>query len=673
MDVAEELSVEVSPEDRPNRRARRLSRRRAFGTKLLYTFAITLSAVTVAVFTVAGLLIRDTAREALEGELARRLEDTALLTAARLEGSPYIPQATGGLPRAQRLAREALRRELVAFQAKTRVSEIVVFAPNPDGGAPTILASSSDSADPRGRLLADEGAYSLAAEELRPTTSSLYRYPHAEGDERLVKGGYAPILGSDGTVLALVGVELPAEFQEAVREVVARFLVLAAFAALTVLAAAVLLVRHRVHVPIYRLVRAMKSAGGPEPAKVRWPDEIGVLTENYNDMVTGLREKDRELRELYARAQERAVYLQGYSNYFVAGVPTGVVAVDTSEQLTVLNPAARRILGCEGESGQPVGEVLGAQHQVALALRRALEGSRSDKVLIGIPGEEDQEQRPVELSCAPLYGEDGSLLGAAALVDDRTEVEQLRRAVSRNERLAAIGNLGAGLAHEIRNPLGAISGFAELIERREGQDAARLAGRLRGEVSALNTFLEQFLSFARDNSIRRELNDLRPILHESVDAALQAVGEGGLDAPGRFRVAFDIDGGLPQLSLDRALIRSAFTNVAQNALEAMGEGGELSIAVRVARETVTVRIRDTGPGIPAEDRERIFDPLFTTRAAGTGLGLAIVHKTLGAHGGKIGVREAPGGGAEFVIRLPLTGATVKTGERDTRETTWPKS
>lgn len=673
MEATPEPSDELNPEDRPNRRARRLSRRRAFGTKLLYTFAITLATVTVAVFTVAGALIRDTAREALEGELARRLEDTALLTAAQFEDSPYVPQARGGLPRAQRLAREALRKELVEFQARTQVSEIVLFVPDPAGGAPDVLASSSEAAtDARGRLLADEVAYSLAASERRATTSSLYRYPHQDGGQRLVKGGYAPVLGPDGSVLALVGVELPAEFQAALSEVVMRFLVLAFLAALTVLATAVLLVRHRVHVPIYRLVRSMKSAGGPEPAKVRWPDEIGVLTEHYNEMVTGLREKDRELRALYAKAKERAVYLQGYSNYFVAGVPTGVVAVDTNGQLTVLNPAARRILGREGETGQPVEEVLGDAHQVTQALRRALDGSRSDKVLIGLPGEEEQEQRPVELSCAPLHAEDGSLLGAAALVDDRTEVEQLRRAVSRNERLAAIGNLGAGLAHEIRNPLGAISGFAELIERKEGQDAARLAGRLRGEVEALNTFLEQFLSFARDNSIRREKNELRPILHESVEAALQAVGEGGLDAPGRFTVEFDFEE-LPELTLDRALIRSAFTNVAQNAFEAMGDGGTLTVSARVSKDTVSVRIRDTGPGIPAEDRERIFDPLYTTRAAGTGLGLAIAHKTLGAHGGKIGVRAAPNGGAEFVIRLPLSGGAVKSAERDTRETTWPRS
>lgn len=673
MEATPEPSDELNPEDRPNRRARRLSRRRAFGTKLLYTFAITLATVTVAVFTVAGALIRDTAREALEGELARRLEDTALLTAAQFEDSPYVPQARGGLPRAQRLAREALRGELVEFQAKTQVSEIVIFAPDAAGGAPDVLASSSDAAtDARGRLLADEVAYSLAASERRATTSSLYRYPHEDGEQRLVKGGYAPIVGPDGSVLALVGVELPAEFQAALSEVVMRFLVLAFLAALTVLGTAVLLVRHRVHVPIYRLVRSMKGPNGPEPAKVRWPDEIGVLTEHYNEMVTGLREKDQELRALYAKAKERAVYLQGYSNYFVAGVPTGVVAVDTSGQLTVLNPAARRILGRDGETGQPVDEVLGDEHQVTQALRRALDGSRSDKVLIGLPGEEEQEQRPVELSCAPLHAEDGSLLGAAALVDDRTEVEQLRRAVSRNERLAAIGNLGAGLAHEIRNPLGAISGFAELIERKEGQDAARLAGRLRGEVEALNTFLEQFLSFARDNSIRREKNELRPILHESVEAALQAVGEAGLDAPGRFSVEFDFEE-LPELTLDRALIRSAFTNVAQNAFEAMGDGGALTVSARVSKDTVSVRIRDTGPGIPAEDRERIFDPLYTTRAAGTGLGLAIAHKTLGAHGGKIGVRAAPNGGAEFVIRLPLSGGTVKSAERDTRETTWPKS
>jgi signal transduction histidine kinase len=449
-----------------------------------------------------------------------------------------------------------------------------------------------------------------------------------------------------------------------------------------------------VHIPVYRLVRAMQGEGdegAPKKAKVRWPDEIGVLTDHYNRMVDRLAEKDETLRELYAKARETADYLQGYSNHLVAGVPSGVVAVDTKGAVTVWNRPASLILGKEGRLGEPVEAQVGAGHPLVLALAGALRGSVTDQALIvlddprGAGGAEapedegDEARRMVELTCAPFHtgaragGGRGELLGAVALVTDRTELERFRRSASRNERLAAIGTLGAGLAHEIKNPLGAISGFAELIERKEGQEAARLAARLRGEVDELNRFLGEFLKFARDDTIRREPHDVRELLRRSVTVALQALGldadaaqraiEGDEPVPlpatgGRVRVRLVLSD-LPPMAIDGPLLRAAFANLAKNGLQAMGErGGDLTVRLSRLEDVVYIRVRDQGPGIPLEIREKVFDPLFTTRAEGTGLGLAITHKTVTAHGGKISVRDAQGGGAELVIRLPFVGAAA---------------
>jgi two-component system sensor histidine kinase AtoS len=474
-------------------------------------------------------------------------------------------------------------------------------------------------------------------------------------------------------VLALVGVELPAEFRAAVSEVAWRFTILGTLAGLTVLLAAVFLVRQRVHVPIYRLVRSMRGADddAPRRARVRWNDEIGVLTEHYNDMVDRLVAKDRELRQLYDTAREQADYLQGYSNYLVAGVPHGVVAVDDKGVLTVWNPGAARILRRQGELGQPLESQLDDDHPLCRALCGALrDGSVTSQAMIVLEGEEEDAQRLLELSCAPFRGDQGELLGAAALVDDRTELEQLRRAASRNERLAAIGNLGAGLAHEIKNPLGAISGFAELIQRKEGADAARLAGRLRDEVLELDRFLKEFLAFAREDKIRREPCDLNEVVVRGAELGLTGMGLGPAEvqallegevveiASHECRLELELADDLPPLALDAGLVRSACANLTANAFQAMKGGGNLHVRTYRAGKQVQLKFRDNGPGVPLQDRERIFDPLFTTRAEGTGLGLAITHKAVIAQGGEIAIRDAPGGGAEFVVRLPIVEAEV---------------
>lgn len=667
---------------REERRAKRRETRQAFGTKLLYTFAITLTLITTLVLVAAGFLLRDAAFDALDSQLGGQLEAVAALTAEDLGGSIYLQEARSGLPASRERAALQLAARLQKRRERAAVSAIVVFELTGEPPRPRVLATTEAAGSgEQGRLLADQVAVERALATRLATSSTLYEYTPPGGEPALYKGGYAPVLGPDGQVQAVVGVELPADFRAAVNELLRQFLLLSGLAISTVLLAAVLLVRQRVHVPVYRLVRAMEGKDGqPLPAKVRWRDEIGELTNHYNHMVDRLAEKERELRELYARTRERAVFLQEYSDCLVAGVPSGVVAVDRAGVVTVWNPPAARILCREGRPGVKLEEQLAPEHPLLRALKGALSGSPTSQaiVILGETGQEapgdalEEQQRLVELSAAPFRGEDGTLLGAAALVNDRTELEQLRRSASRNERLAAIGSLGAGLAHEIKNPLGAISGFAELIERREGQDAARLAGRLRTEVERLDTFLREFLSFARDNKVRREPCDLASLILGSVETALQGVGVPAAEIPralegaeltppaakGALSVALDLEQGLPALAMDGTLIRSACTNIALNALQVMSthRGGRLSVLLRRAGGAVYARFRDQGPGIPPEDRERVFDPLFTTRAEGTGLGLAIAHKAVVAHGGKITVREAPGGGAELTLRIPAVEA-----------------
>jgi signal transduction histidine kinase len=655
---------------RLTKRQRRDLRRRAFGTRLLTTFAALLSLATLVVFGVVGVFMRHTGQTVLEAEVTEHLESVAQLTAGRLaEHAGLLRRARHSDQVVRRLSRRQLAELCRTVRAESRVAEVVVFDPGPSPAELEILgASSVDEAALLGRLLADANlSIAEAVTERRPASSAIWRdqLPGTE-DWQHFKSAYAPVQDPDGRLLGVVGVELPTGFAAALGRVDRAFLFLGGIAGLTVLLAAVFLVRQRVHVPVYRLVRAMEGEEGPALARVRHDDEIGRLTEHYNHMVERLREKDATLQELYEQARETATYLESYTNSLVAGVPEGVVAVDPEGKLTVWNARAQAIL----RETRPLGEPLTGDGPVAAALRSALDGSKTAQALFVVEvagGEEEAEedlQRLVELTCAPFRDEGGELLGAVALLSDRTELERFRRAASRNERLEAVGSLGGGLAHEIKNPLGAISGFAELIERKADPDLARLTARLREQVVELNEFLNEFLVFARDERIRREPTDLAALLRGSVHQALieqgadDEVAQAALAgdpvelAGSSLRVRLEL-ADLPQLALDRVVMRSAFVNLVRNALQAMTEGGELRVVSHKVGQGIYVRVRDQGPGIPLNLRERVFDPLFTTRAEGTGLGLAICHKVVTAHGGKLSVRDGPQGGAEVVVRLPL--------------------
>lgn len=678
------MTDDLPDEDRRERRARKARRRRSFGIGILMTFALVLSVVTVTIFVVAGTSIHYTTKQALEEELAQRLTTTASVAAVQLEE--------------ETMSLEALLQDLPV--GKKRVTEIakkirdasgvreVVIVNRRDGRILATASGTLEHVETQAQIFADAGTIDRVASLGKPLTTPLYFFkPEPGTDGRYFKSAYAPV-SLKGSRDVIVGVDCPADFTESVERVDRRFTFLGFSSIGVVLVCAVFLVRQRVHVPIYRLVRAMEggeetaadpnATGRPVRARVRWRDEIGSLTDHYNQMVDRLQAQEHELRDLAEGAQKRAEFLQGYSKYLVESVPSAVVAIDAKGEVTVWNEGAKRLLG-DGEVGKPLVEAL-SEHPVRRALERALRGELSDEALVAIgpagdaeAGEGDHDDagaRLVELAAAPLKDPSGEILGAAALVHDRTELERLRRAAARNERLAAIGRLAAGLAHEIRNPLGAISGFAELIERkRGGDDSVRLATRLRGEVNELNRFLTEFLAFARDSRIKREPVELTDLLKRVAETALQAVGfsvdetrraldDGAVTRSGpeggELRVIIEGDKELDASVVDPAALKAALVNIAKNALEAMKGRGTLSLRARRSNELAVIRVRDTGPGIPPELREKIFDPFFTTRDTGVGLGLAIAHKFVAAHGGKIAVRAPDEGGCEFVVRVPVT-------------------
>lgn len=240
------------------------------------------------------------------------------------------------------------------------------------------------------------------------------------------------------------------------------------------------------------------------------------------------------------------------------------------------------------------------------------------------------------------------------LAETNRRLEQAQADARRSERLAALGQLSAGLAHEIRNPLGVIKGSAEMLQAKlPASDAlaGELAGYISSEVNRLNALVTRFLDFARPLRLER-----RPqVVTELIDRSLKAARDRWPEA--KVQVDRQYAPNLPAVPVDADFCEQVFTNLAHNAYEAMGAGGG-KLQVRVApasdngRRGVEVDFQDSGPGVPAELGEQIFNPFFTTKKEGVGLGLAIVSKIVDEHRGWIRVSSPPGQGARFRVFLP---------------------
>ena len=231
------------------------------------------------------------------------------------------------------------------------------------------------------------------------------------------------------------------------------------------------------------------------------------------------------------------------------------------------------------------------------------------------------------------------------------ELSEAQAEVRRSERLAALGQLSAGLAHEIRNPLGVISASAELLAKnvaKENEVAKEVAGFIGAEVTRTNALVTRFLDFARPSKPHREVQAFGPI----VERALQTLNDTAKPDDPKITVEKSL-GPVPPFSFDATLIESAVVNLLLNGREAMSDGGVLRVQTSADNGFARIVISDDGPGIPPEKLEDVFNPFFTTKPRGVGLGLAMVSKFVDSHGGTITVESEPGKGASFRILLPL--------------------
>jgi nitrogen-specific signal transduction histidine kinase len=345
---------------------------------------------------------------------------------------------------------------------------------------------------------------------------------------------------------------------------------------------------------------------------------------------------------------------------------SGVVAIDAQGVVVALNPGAQRILGCPpGEGCAALGkhcrEVLGRQPAIARLLLDTLDGrealSRAELVL---EAEQGHLENTIGFTLTPVRDDSsGAVCGAAIIFRDLTPFERMSEQERLHDRLAALGQMAAGLAHEIRNPLASMEVLAGLLTRRlaERPDEQSLVAQLQGELRCLAQTVTDCLEFVRPATLERGPVDAEKLLEQSLSTAqTRCCFEGAID-----RV---YDEELPNLNADIEQIQVVVTDLIVNAFESMaGENGgrakRLSLSLSLAAQSeaacqeIVIRVSDTGPGIPSELREKIFYPFFTTKQSGSGVGLANAQKVLASHSGSLGLEPGIDSGCSFAIRLPV--------------------
>jgi two-component system sensor histidine kinase HydH len=357
------------------------------------------------------------------------------------------------------------------------------------------------------------------------------------------------------------------------------------------------------------------------------------------------------LAQSYRAARTSLSRIKAFSDHVVENMPIGLVATDNRQHVVVFNQVAESVLQLPAPIviGNPAGQVLPAalwsQVEAGSAPNAAILEKEVDCALAG------GRVIPQEIGAGRLTDESGRYLGSILLFKDLSEIRTLRNEIARNQRLVTVGRLAAGVAHEIRNPLSSIKGFATYFRERyrENEQDAQTASILIQEVDRLNRVVGQLLEFSRPVSILP-----RPVRLDRLIADIVKLVESQARAKG-VTVAIEHRPGMPEVLLDADRLNQVLLNLFLNGIEAMDRGGVLTVRVDEAADSrrLEIRVSDTGCGIRPEDLSHIFEPYFTTKPSGTGLGLAIAHNIIEAMGAEIAVQSVPGAGTTFTLKVPV--------------------
>src|SRR5881296_1850263 len=416
--------------------------------------------------------------------------------------------------------------------------------------------------------------------------------------------------------------------------------------------------------PIAQLAEGTREvAAGNLAYKVqaRADDEIGLLVDSFNRMTDDLSSSKHRLEEAYVDLQDKHTELEDRRRYIetvLEAVTTGVVSLDALGRVTTLNRAAARMFGLSEAAaiGRLLEEVFtGPEAREVIALVQRTRRPKMGSVAIQLHMRRGGAALTVLASATALRGPDGTYDGAVVVFDDLTELLKA-------QRMAAWREVAQRIAHEIKNPLTPIQLSAQRLRRRlsrvSGDDAqlvSECTETIIQEVDGLKRLVDEFSRFARMPAFVPKPTDVRPL----VDAVATLYRESHPHCTIVTRHAEDV----PVLDVDPDHIKRAVLNLVDNAVEAVGSGGTVTLETEYVPEAgrVHIVVSDTGPGISSDDKDKLFQPYFSTKAGGMGLGLPIVHEIVTEHGGLIHVEDNVPRGCRFVVDLPVSRSAATVG------------
>ena len=361
------------------------------------------------------------------------------------------------------------------------------------------------------------------------------------------------------------------------------------------------------------------------------PGELGQISRSVNALAQTLRET-KTLNDL-----------------IIENAADGVIAIDRQGDVTTMNPAAEMITGYTLNElvGRPYATLFSDPHFASPVLDTLAHGTEHLAQEVSFPARD----RTIELSVTTsrIHNPNGELIGALVIFSDLTASEETQRRLAQTERLATLGELMAGVAHEVRNPLTAIRGYVQIIRQQTSLPVHQeyLSVVLK-EIDSINKVIQQLLDFSRP----RQSQWQQVLLNSLIEETLILVQTSGVQA--RITFNFEQDTGLPAIVADRELLKQVILNLLINAVQAINARGEIRIRTwQYSATQQAVAIEDNGGGIDIALQKKIFDPFFTTKASGTGLGLALSQRIINAHQGDIHVASMPGCGATFTLILPI--------------------
>ena len=350
----------------------------------------------------------------------------------------------------------------------------------------------------------------------------------------------------------------------------------------------------------------------------------------------------------YAATRSSLSRIQIFSDNLVENMPVGLIATDTNKQIISVNPAAKSILNIQSTRGRQ-----NLDTALPVELESLLQSIDKEKNLvekeIHIDGLKEQSII-LEVIASPLYDKEGISLGSLLILRDKTELNRLKIEMEQNKRLAAIGRLAAGVAHEIRNPLSSLKGYATFFKEifDKSSENYTIADVMIKEVDRLNRVVSELVELAKPVTMSGKPVNIQSLIQESIKLM-------GYEAEMKnIEIKTDLDPDVPQIYADTDRLKQVLLNLYLNAIQSMKGSGTLGIRLfqNQSDQTVRITVSDTGTGIKKEDLPDIFEPYFTTKLSGTGLGLAIVHNIVKAHKGEINAKSEPGKGTCFTIILP---------------------